>query len=90
MINGYLIHHFLGNEDDTIIVSLVRSQELGFLKDRRRTNVMLTRCKKVMYIFSNWEFLVNGLGAGSLVGELASWCGDDAWIALEDVKEGRF
>ena len=38
----------LGNERDYIIVSLVRTRGLGFLDDHRRTNVMLTRCKRGM------------------------------------------
>ncbi|KXN88607.1 Regulator of nonsense transcripts 1 [Leucoagaricus sp. SymC.cos] len=40
------VDSFQGNEEDYIIVSLVRSKEIGFLKSQRRTNVMLTRFKK--------------------------------------------
>lgn len=30
----------------------------GFLKDKRRTNVMLSRCKKGMVIVANGKFLL--------------------------------
>ncbi len=50
-----------GNEEDYIIVSLVRSKELGFLKNLRRTNVMLTRFKKGMFVVTSKKFL-NGSG----------------------------
>lgn len=34
---------FQGREEDIIIASLARSSGLGFLRDDRRVNVMLTR-----------------------------------------------
>ncbi|KAK9828563.1 hypothetical protein WJX72_000777 [[Myrmecia] bisecta] len=39
------VDSFQGREDDVIIASLVRTSGLGFLRDDRRINVMLTRCK---------------------------------------------
>ncbi|PSS19948.1 hypothetical protein PHLCEN_2v3121 [Hermanssonia centrifuga] len=84
------VDSFQGNEDDYIIISLVRSDGLGFLEDLRRTNVMLTRCKKGMFICTSWDFLVDGKGANSLVGRLAASCGDDAWLSMEDLAEGNF
>ncbi|KAJ3537021.1 hypothetical protein NM688_g6751 [Phlebia brevispora] len=84
------VDSFQGNEDDIIIISLVRTQNLGFLKDHRRTNVMLSRCKKTMYICSSWDFLINGPGAKSLVGELAKYCDIEAWIPMTDVEAGEF
>ena len=80
----------LGNERDYIIVSLVRTRGLGFLDDHRRTNVMLTRCKRGMFICTSWKFLVDGKGANSLVGRMAAECGDDAWLSMEDVENGNF
>jgi hypothetical protein len=80
----------IGNEDDYIIISVVRSKELGFLKDLRRTNVMLTRCKRGMFICTSWSFLVDGKGSNSLVGRMAAECGDDAWLGMADVDAGNF
>lgn len=79
-----------GNEEDIIVLSLVRTKELGFLKDLRRTNVMLTRCKKFMFVVSSWDFLVNGLGRQSLAGQMAACLGDDSWISSEDIDSGNW
>lgn len=70
----------LGNEEDYIIISLVRTHELGFLTDLRRTNVMLTRCKKGMMICSKWDFVM-GVAANTLVGQMADYWGKDYWKA---------
>jgi len=44
-----------GKEKDIVIVSCVRSggSDIGFLTDKRRMNVMLTRPKNGLYIFGN-------------------------------------
>ena len=84
-----------GNEEDYIIVSLVRSNALGFLNSLRRTNVMLTRCKLGMYVVSSLNFLVStrskkaGLGASSLAGQMAVALLEDAWLYPEDLDEGN-
>ncbi|KAA1467648.1 hypothetical protein DENSPDRAFT_847700 [Dentipellis sp. KUC8613] len=80
---------FQGNEDHYIIISLVRSRELGFLKNLRRTNVMLTRCKRGMFICSSKMFL-KGKGAKCLAGAMAAHFGDEAWLTVEDIKGGNF
>ena len=68
-----------GNEDDHIIISLTRSEGIGFLKENRRTNVMLTRCRKSMMICTSQEFL-SGVASSSLVAALADRLGPSAWI----------
>ncbi|THH13051.1 hypothetical protein EW146_g7128 [Bondarzewia mesenterica] len=86
----YLIFYDLqGNEDDIIIISLVRSKELGFLSNLRRTNVMLTRCKRGMYICSSRKFL-EGRGKDSLAGKMAAKFGDAAWMSWADLVGGNF
>ncbi|KAJ2926342.1 hypothetical protein H1R20_g10754, partial [Candolleomyces eurysporus] len=83
---------FQGNEEDYIIISLVRSRELGFLKNLRRTNVMLTRCKKGMYIITSCKFM-DGVGGNSLVGGLLDCLkdklGDKVWLTEEQIKKGH-
>ncbi|KIL67535.1 hypothetical protein M378DRAFT_261164 [Amanita muscaria Koide BX008] len=78
-----------GNEDDYIIISVVRSLEMGFLKNLRRTNVMLTRCKRGMFVISSQKFLA-GPGANSLVGEMAKEIGLKGWLGVEEIEAGEF
>jgi superfamily I DNA and/or RNA helicase len=80
-----------GNEDDIIVISLVRSKTLGFLTSKRRTNVMLTRCKRGMYIVSSKAFL-EGKGADSLVGKMAAELGKrpGAWLTHKDLRDRKF
>lgn len=47
---------FQGQEKDFIVLSLVRSNsegEIGFLRDRKRLNVAITRCKKGLVIIGD-------------------------------------
>ncbi|KAF9007469.1 AAA domain-containing protein, partial [Cyathus striatus] len=83
------VDSFQGNEEDYIIISLVRSQELGFLSSFCRTNVMLTRCKKGMFIVTSENFLL-GAGADSLVGQLVHNIPTEGLINMADVKDGKF
>ncbi|ESQ28804.1 hypothetical protein EUTSA_v10019511mg [Eutrema salsugineum] len=53
---------FQGGEEDIIIVSTVRSNgigRVGFLADRRRTNVLLTRARFCLWILGDEATLVN-------------------------------
>jgi predicted DNA helicase len=55
-IRKHTIDSFQGQEMDTIIISLVRSNdegEIGFLKDYRRMNVAITRAKNNLYIIGD-------------------------------------
>jgi len=79
------VDSFQGNEDDYIIISTVRSYELGFLDNLRRTNVMLTRCKQGMFICSSKAYLERD-GAQSLVGALAAEFGK-GWVDLKDLEK---
>jgi hypothetical protein len=78
----------VGNEDDYIIISLVRSRDLGFLSDTRRVNVMLTRCKMGMINFTSKAYIENYAGPGkSLIGKLIShWYEDSVWIEVGDLE----
>ncbi|CAF1426611.1 unnamed protein product [Adineta steineri] len=49
-----------GKEKDIVLISCVRSgegQTIGFLNDKRRLNVMLTRARRALYIFGNLNWL---------------------------------
>lgn len=77
-----------GNEDNFIIISIVRSDKPGFLTNLRRTNVMLTRFKRGMFIVTSKKF-ITGPGAGTLVAQLADYyekrVGDAAWLGTEEI-----
>jgi senataxin len=60
---------FQGREKDIIIISCVRTENLGFLSDYRRMNVAITRAKSFLWIVGsgrtlkrdkNWQGVVNG------------------------------
>lgn len=83
---------WIGNEEDYIIISLVRSRDLGFLEDKRRMNVMLSRCKRGMVIFTNRAYIAKYAGPGrSVVGELIdNWYEGGAWIEVGDLEKTNF
>ncbi|KAL9714395.1 hypothetical protein Ac2012v2_002708 [Leucoagaricus gongylophorus] len=83
------VDSFQGNEEDYIILSLVRSREIGFLKSLRRTNVMLTRFKRGMFVVSSKKFLA-GAGRDCLVGTIATKIGSKAWLNVNDIAKGNF
>jgi len=65
------VDSFQGNEEDHIIVSIARTSRPGFLKNARRTNVMLSRCKKSMVILTLRGFMEQKAVAKTLVGKFA-------------------
>ena len=77
-----------GSEEDHIIVSLVRTEGVGFLKNVRRMNVMLTRCKKSMIICTSRNFVMVGKAADTLVGKLAAAMGPEGWLGSRDILRG--
>lgn len=67
------IDSFQGQEDEGIIISLVRSnpdQEIGFLRDYRRMNVALTRAKKHLVVFGD----SSTIGSDSFFGKFLEYC----------------
>ncbi|OAX42497.1 hypothetical protein K503DRAFT_733553 [Rhizopogon vinicolor AM-OR11-026] len=79
------VDSFQGNEEDYIVISLVRSRALGFLADKRRTNVMLTRCKKGMFICTSQRFMQRA-GSDSLVGNLLGYY-EDHWVEKDELEK---
>ncbi|KIK63710.1 hypothetical protein GYMLUDRAFT_448451 [Collybiopsis luxurians FD-317 M1] len=70
----------------------VRSYTEGFLKNLRRTNVMLTRFRRGMFIFTSKKFL-SGPGSSTLVGNLLKYfegkVGSGIWLDMKEVEEGK-
>ncbi|EFJ41177.1 hypothetical protein VOLCADRAFT_98869 [Volvox carteri f. nagariensis] len=64
---------FQGREDEVIIASLVRSEKkLGFMKDDRRVNVMLTRCTRQLVVVGRLSLALSH--PATLIGRLAAFC----------------
>jgi superfamily I DNA and/or RNA helicase len=57
--NANTIDSFQGSEKEIIIFSCVRTDALGFMKEKRRVNVALTRAKYGMIIVGNYNCLRN-------------------------------
>ncbi|KAI0694619.1 AAA domain-containing protein [Cytidiella melzeri] len=83
------VDSFQGNEADYIIISVVRTEKVGFLSNRRRSNVMLSRCKRGMIICTSRTF-VNGKASSTLLGDLCAEWGSAAWLSLQDILAGNF
>ena len=88
---GYVLLPPVGNEADHIILSPVRSEKVGFLRNLRRSNVMLSRCKKSTTICTNKGYL-EGQAHGTLLGKLAKEWRDagEKWLTWQDVLAKRF
>lgn len=80
----FTVDSFQGNEDDHIIISVVRSDKIGFLSNLRRSNVMLTRCKASMTICTSQSYL-GGTAKDTLLGQMAAEWGDAAWIGRREL-----
>ncbi|KAF7327625.1 AAA-12 domain-containing protein [Mycena kentingensis (nom. inval.)] len=85
----YNVDSFQGNEEDIILISITRTQSLGFLRNMRRANGMLSRCKRAMYIFSSRAFLQRR-GKDWLVGELSRHVGNLGWLQMKDLEMCEF
>lgn len=77
-----------GNEADWIVISVVRTEKVGFLNNMRRTNVMLSRCKRGMVICTSRAF-AEGKAKDTLLGKLAKAFAD-RWVSAEDALQGNF
>jgi superfamily I DNA and/or RNA helicase len=69
---GATIDGFQGEEADVVVVSLVKNNDkpppggVGFLSERPRLNVMLSRARRKLVLVGCWEFFIKRAG-------------DDAW-----------
>ncbi|KAH8099964.1 P-loop containing nucleoside triphosphate hydrolase protein [Cristinia sonorae] len=85
----FCVDSFQGNEDDHIVISVVRSDKIGFLSNLRRSNVMLSRCKASMTICTSKRYL-SGIASKTLLGEMAGEWGSDAWVTWSDLLSRRW
>ncbi|RWA58066.1 AAA domain-containing protein [Mesorhizobium sp.] len=66
---GATVDEFQGSEADIVIVSLVRNNALvpwksvGFLKEKNRMNVLLSRAKQKLVIVGSWDFFASRCNA---------------------------
>ena len=65
------VDSFQGQEADIVIMSTVRTKAIGFIDDRQRLNVALTRAKRVLRIVGCRD-LFNSLGKNSTLRKLVA------------------
>jgi len=82
------VDSFQGNEEDHIIISVVRSEKVGFLNNRRRSNVMLSRCKQSMVICTKRTF-ISEKASSTLLGTLCNRWGEQAWLSWKDILANK-
>ncbi|KAH8926765.1 hypothetical protein BT69DRAFT_936292 [Atractiella rhizophila] len=78
------VDSFQGQECDYILISVVRTEKVGFLKEAKRSNVMLSRLKKGMVIVTNRGFC-EGAGKHTLVAQLGI---EGKWMSSKDIGSG--
>ena len=55
------VDKYQGQQNDFIILSLVRTKKIGYLRDIRRFIVSLSRARQGLYIFGKWDLFINCL-----------------------------
>lgn len=73
---------FQGREKDVIILSLVRSndrKEVGFLSDKRRLNVAMTRARRCLCVVGDSETVSKG---GKFLKDWMDWLEENADIRV--------
>ena len=55
------VDKYQGQQNDFIILSLVRTKKIGYLRDIRRFIVSLSRARQGLYIFGKWDLFFNCL-----------------------------
>ena len=73
---------FQGREKDVIILSLVRSndkKEVGFLSDKRRLNVAMTRPRRCLCVVGDSETVRNG---GKFLKDWMDWLEENADVRV--------
>lgn len=76
---------FQGREKRVIILSMVRSNNrgnVGFVSDKQRLNVSITRCKDLLVVIGDMLTLEND----ELLGNYVTWLRDNATSIAEDEK----
>jgi serine/threonine protein kinase len=97
------VDEFQGSEADIVIVSLVRNnalvpwKSLGFLKEKNRMNVLLSRAKQKLIIVGSWEFFKSRCDAftneydehayiGRMISEMAAAEAAGTLARVKDIK----
>src|SRR5437870_4205280 len=78
---AHTVDSFQGNQADIVIISLVRNNNsqprhgLGFLNQRERMNVLISRAGRLLVIVGSWSFFQFQLSEVTIneAGELSHW-----------------
>ncbi|GAM26767.1 hypothetical protein SAMD00019534_099420 [Acytostelium subglobosum LB1] len=89
-ITNKTVDGFQGGEKDIIILSTVRQSKMGFLTDRRRLNVSITRARYALYIIGNGKLLEQDELWGSYIRYIRKCTQANNVITLTDMKTMAF
>lgn len=76
---------FQGQEADIVVLSMVRTQRVGFIDDQCRINVAMTRAKRILRVVGDLQFF-RRQPKESILNELARFSEANNWSIITSIQ----